>query len=303
MIKRLSALPRAARWAVLALTALVVWLFREALFGGGVFFERDIHLVWHPQVEGFVQGISAGSWPLWDPSPAFGQPLLADPGAQVLYPPTWLNLVLRPWTYYTVFAFTHVLLSGLALYALARAWKVGPGGAALAAGVWVLCGPFLSLVDLWHHFASACWIPAVFLAADRALDRRRRRDALVLGLTLAGQILAGSADMCALTVLALGGYVLATRPGAPAGRWPLDRTLLATGSLAALVAVGLTAALWWPAEYVPKRHFDATTGSLGRRMNRGSRRTMPPNSLVHQSVFQRGGNYAARLPPDVTQVS
>ena len=81
MIKHLSALPRADRWAVLALTALVVWLFREALFGGGVFFERDIHLVWHPQVEGFVQGISAGSWPLWDPSPAFGQPLLADPGA------------------------------------------------------------------------------------------------------------------------------------------------------------------------------------------------------------------------------
>ncbi len=246
LIARLSAVARADGWAVLALAALVVWLFREALFGGGVFFKRDIHLVWHPQIEGFVRAIAAGSWPLWDPSPAFGQPLLADSGAQVLYPPTWLNLILRPWTYYTLFAFTHVLLSGLALYALARAWKLAPEGAALAALVWVLCGPFLSLVDLWHHFASGCWIPAVFLAADRAFERRRPREALILGLTLAGQILAGSADMCALTILALGGYVLMTRFGGRADG-PLVRELLSTGSLALLVAAGLSAALWWPA--------------------------------------------------------
>jgi uncharacterized protein (DUF2235 family) len=60
---------------------------------------------------------------------------------------------------------------------------------------------------------------------------------------------------------------------------------------------------WWPAEYIPKRHFDSTTKTWGRRMNRGSRRTVPANSLVHESVFQRGGNYASRLPPDVKQVS
>lgn len=62
-------------------------------------------------------------------------------------------------------------------------------------------------------------------------------------------------------------------------------------------------ALWWPAEFVLKRHFDAATGTWGRRMNLGRRRTLPPNSLVHESVFQRGGNYASRLPPDVVKVS
>jgi len=60
---------------------------------------------------------------------------------------------------------------------------------------------------------------------------------------------------------------------------------------------------WWPAEYIPKRHFDSATRMWGRRMNRGRRRTMPANSLVHESVFQRGGNYASRLPSDVHPVS
>ena len=177
----MRAIPKADRLALAALALLVVALFRESILQGGVFYKRDIHLIWHPQVEGFVRAVFSGALPLWDPSPAFGQPLLADPAMQILYPPTWLNLFVRPWTYYTLFAFGHVLLSGIAFHALARCWGL-PAGAALAgASAWVLSGPFLSLVDLWHHFASAAWIPAVFLAAERAVEKRRARDALVLG--------------------------------------------------------------------------------------------------------------------------
>jgi uncharacterized protein (DUF2235 family) len=55
---------------------------------------------------------------------------------------------------------------------------------------------------------------------------------------------------------------------------------------------------WWPAEFLLKRHYDAATGNWGRQMNRGRRRTMPPKPLIHESVYQRGGDYASRLPPD-----
>ncbi len=80
-----------ADWLVRAvLVLLALRFFRQAL-AGGVFYERDIHQIWMPQVEGFVHAVAGGAPPLWDPSPAFGQPLLADPRAQVLYPPTWLN--------------------------------------------------------------------------------------------------------------------------------------------------------------------------------------------------------------------
>lgn len=238
---------RPDRWAVAALCVLVIWLFREFLFEGGVFFRRDIHLVWHPQVEGFVRTVLAGSWPLWDPSPSFGQPLLADPGAEVLYPLTWLNLILRPWIYYTVFAFSHVLLASLGLYALARHWRLSRPAALVAAGLWTVSGPLLSCLDLWHHLASACWIPIVFLAGDVAFETGRAKQGLWLGLAFAAQILAGSADMCALTLLALSAWVLVAHVRWRRELWAANRKLVLTAALAATVAASLSAGVWAPA--------------------------------------------------------
>jgi hypothetical protein len=223
------------------LLLLVLLLFREAL-AGGVFYKRDIHLIWHPEVEGFVRAIAGGSLPLWDPSPAFGQPLLADPASQALYPPTWLNLVMRPWVYYTVFALGHVLFSALAFHALARRWGLSDLAATTGAAVWALSGPFLSLVDLWHHFASASYLPAVLLAGEQAVECRRVRDVLVLGLILGLQILGGSADYCALTLATLAAWIALVRVD-----WRQPRAVLglaAGGFAALLVAVALSAGLW-----------------------------------------------------------
>ncbi len=61
--------------------------------------------------------------------------------------------------------------------------------------------------------------------------------------------------------------------------------------------------LWWPAELIAKRHYDGAHKTWERRMNLGRRRTMPAGSMVHESVFQRAGDYKARLPPGVIQVS
>jgi uncharacterized protein (DUF2235 family) len=60
---------------------------------------------------------------------------------------------------------------------------------------------------------------------------------------------------------------------------------------------------WWAAELLPKRHYDSVNQKWERRMNKGRQRTMPAASLVHESVFQRAGGYASRLPPGVVQVS
>jgi hypothetical protein len=244
-------IPRADRLAGAALLLLTVLLFRESVLGGGVFYKRDVHLIWHAQVEGFVRAVASGSPPLWDPSPAFGQPLLADPAQQVLYPPTWLNLVLPPWVDYTVYAFAHVLLSGLAFLALARRWGLSPGAALAGAAAWVLSGPFLSLVDLWHHFASASWMPAVFLAAEVAIERRRTRDVLVLGAAIGAQVLAGSADVCAMTLAALAAWVAVAH--VEWRRWRSARPLLAGGALAVAVGALLSSGLWLAALDVASR--------------------------------------------------
>ena len=59
---------------------------------------------------------------------------------------------------------------------------------------------------------------------------------------------------------------------------------------------------WHLAEYVPKRHFDFRTRTERRRMNRHRRRTIPAGSLVHASAFERGPEYAKRLPADAVRV-
>jgi uncharacterized protein (DUF2235 family) len=61
---------------------------------------------------------------------------------------------------------------------------------------------------------------------------------------------------------------------------------------------------WWNlAELIPKRHYDWAKDRWERRMNLWRRRTIPPGSLVHESAWQRGGDYASRLPKDVVKVS
>jgi hypothetical protein len=243
-------------WATAALAILVLFLFRDALFGGRVFYYRDVHQAWHPQIEAFVRAVRQGSWPLWDRFPGFGQPLLADPAAQVLYPPTWLNLVLRPWTYYTLYVAGHVAGSAIATYFLARRCRLSMLASLVTAGCWMLSGPYLSSTDLWHHFAGASWMPVVLLVATRAFDDPGWTGTIVLGLAVAGQILAGSADVCAMTLLGLAGWA-ACRMEWPPWRSAASRSVVWRAGLGVGIGLGLAAALWVPV-------VDLTLGS-GRR--------------------------------------
>ena len=77
---------RSGRLAVVTLILLAIVLFSRAVFRGEAFYERDVHLVWHAQVEAFVRAVGAGSWPVWNPFISFGQPMLANPHTQALYP-------------------------------------------------------------------------------------------------------------------------------------------------------------------------------------------------------------------------
>jgi uncharacterized protein (DUF2235 family) len=59
---------------------------------------------------------------------------------------------------------------------------------------------------------------------------------------------------------------------------------------------------WWPAEFVPKRHFDWPTHKWGWRMNLFRRRFIPNVAQIHISAYQRGEDYAKRLPGDAVRV-
>lgn len=60
---------------------------------------------------------------------------------------------------------------------------------------------------------------------------------------------------------------------------------------------------WNLAEFAIKRRFDWTSGKWGSGMNLWHRRTIPPNSLVHESAYLRSGGYSSRLPADAIRVT
>lgn len=55
---------------------------------------------------------------------------------------------------------------------------------------------------------------------------------------------------------------------------------------------------WNLAEFVPKRHYDWRRKTETHTMNLYRRRTIPPESLIHESAYQRGSEYIKRLPSD-----
>lgn len=58
---------------------------------------------------------------------------------------------------------------------------------------------------------------------------------------------------------------------------------------------------WWPAEFVPKKHWDKDSGKSQFRPNLFRRRHFPPNPLIHESAWLRGADYVRRLPADAVR--
>lgn len=273
LLARELALPSFERHTVLAalgLLALSAFLFRRAVFLGEVFFDRDIHLYWFPMMADFIACIGHGALPTWEPREGFGQPFLSQPGAQLLYPPTWLNLLLLPGLYYTVFVVGHVAFSGVGTFLLARRLGLSPLGAFAAAAIWSASGPLVSMVNLWQHFAGAAWMPWVLVAAN--VSWRPRGSPVPLAAATAAQVLAGSADMCALTgiLVACAGVVRLRTGGASVGRRLARRTLAGWA-----LALAVTAAQWLPAlELV------ANSTRAGLREDVRTHWSLPPAGLL-----------------------
>jgi Bacterial membrane protein YfhO len=228
---------------VLALEALL--LLWPAIVGGQVFFRRDVHLMWTVGSEALVRAWAEGSWPLWNPMASFGQPLLADANHQVLYPPSLLRLVMRPWTYYTLYAFGHLALGGAGAAWLARALGLRGVTAAAAGVMWMASGPLLSTIDAWNQLAGAAWMPWAVAAGLRTLGGGGWRATLGWASASALQVLAGAPEMLILAWVAAGLLAVAQVRERPRPRHLLGP--VARAAAAAALALGLSAAQWMPA--------------------------------------------------------
>jgi hypothetical protein len=248
--------------AVLVLTLCAVVPLRRVILSGHVLYERDIQLFRWGQLEAFARCMAAGSWPLWNPFEGLGQPMLANPGFQVLYPLTWLSLALAPPDYYDLYVFAHVLFAGIGASVLARRLGASARGSLLCGALFLLSGPLLSLANVWQHLAGAAWIPWVLAAGDAALARPTLARTIAWGAAVAAQMLAGSLDYVVLGAAAQA--LLALRHlDWRGGTRDAGRRLGAIAGAAA-AAVGLSAAQWVPALALVRGSWRSDLGDAGR---------------------------------------
>jgi hypothetical protein len=237
--------PALRSWlAGLALAPLLLVPFHGVLLRGEVLFERDIHSTYWGQAAAFGRCVRSGALPLFDPLGGFGQPLLANPGAQALYPWTWLALALAPERLFDLYALGHVLIAGAGARALALRLSLSPTGALAAGALYMLSGPLLSSVSLWQHLAGAALMPWVLLAGEAALATPGPRAALAWGAAATLQVFSGSLDFVMMTAAVQAALALPHALGAT--RAALAARLRSAGT-AVLLALLLSAVQWVPA--------------------------------------------------------
>jgi hypothetical protein len=225
------------------LVGLALFLLRDVLLLDRAFYERDLLWVYLPVAEAFVRTVAEGALPLRDTSTGFGQPLLANPNMQILYPPTWLHLIMSPDRAFSWLILLHILIGGAGAATLAWRWSKSRVSSFVAGAIWMTSGPVLSLVSIRHHFDGTAWTPWVLLAFDRLLEAPTMRRMFALGAVFGIQALAGSADLCIMSALLVTLRLLCEGRDLMAAR-PLHALGLSIGSL--IVSVSIAAGVWMP---------------------------------------------------------
>lgn len=211
----------------------VVWLFKDALTGAGVFYFRDITAYYFPEYTFVARALAQGVWPLWNPAADGGGPYLMG------YP---VNLLLAalgsPRAALALAPPLHVLLAACGATVLALALGYGRWGAWLAGAAYALSGSLLGQ-SFFPNFHAAAWAPWIFAVLTRhdAWPARRWTGALALlaamqASTFGGEVVLQTALLAPVLV-----------PAAFRG-WPAWRRLIPAGALAALLVAPVLLGTW-----------------------------------------------------------
>ncbi len=230
---------------ILLLPTLV--LFWELVLAGRVLFWGVPLLQFVPWYGAAVDAVQAGTWPLWNSLVGNGAPLLANYQVAPFYPPNWLHLVVDPPHAMSWLMVLHVLWAGVGMWLYGKALGLRPFARLVSALSFMLSGYLVSRLAFASIGSALPWLPWLFWAAERLVQRPGARPAALLGLCLGMQWLAGHAQTSFYSGLALGGYLLwrwliTVRHGARPERGPVRWSgtwlwLLAAG----LIGLGLAA--------------------------------------------------------------
>jgi hypothetical protein len=191
----------------------------------------------------FSHELRAGELAAWNPYVLGGVPLGATPTLGVLNPLTLPYYVLPDWLAPGYVKLVEMVFSAAMTFLFLRRLRLGRP-AALLGGLLFSSSAFMVVWTNWPHTRTAAFIPAVFWATERFMQRRRAGDAVLVVLALGGMLAGGFPAVTAFTLYTAGPYVLVRAFAEYAGQWRrvagvLAGTALAWGGAVALLAVQL----------------------------------------------------------------
>jgi len=183
-----------------AFLILFLLLFRDFFFSSRTFYERDLTLIEIPSRKLCAKLLKEGNFALWTDAHGNGQPFLANPKNAVLYPTTWLYLVLPFFTAFKLHYLIHVVIGWLGLYVLTRSYGLTRPAAFLGSSLFFFSGIYLSSFEFYNHIAALAWMPWVLFALNKNGGAKRRK--IILSSFLwALLILAGTPEVILITLL------------------------------------------------------------------------------------------------------
>lgn len=231
----------------------------------------DLLLEYYPRRLMAREMLEAGQLPLWNPYILAGTPLLADGYSGMLYPLGVLFWVLPLAQAFGWYAFLHLILAGLGVYALARCLGLRLLPGLLAAVIYQWCGFSMTWLVFPDFSPVLAWLPWIVLCVER-YERTAEGDRQPRSMALTGRLLVIAIGVllafCVLCQLQLALYA-----GVAAGvywlvRRGLSRPRALPGAGAALLAAGglallLSAAQWLPTlELLLDSQRSGVTGTL-----------------------------------------
>jgi hypothetical protein len=168
----------------------------------------DLFSEFYPRHSFAGEAIRHGMLPLWDPHQIGGLPFLATLQGGVLYPPNLLYVVLPTGFAMGALGIVHLILAGLFSFLLSREFGYGRAASWLAGLTFMLGGSTVSLIYHTNAINSCPWLPAALWCTSRLGRSGNLRWALLLGICLALQFLAGRDYTLVMTIHVVGLFAI-----------------------------------------------------------------------------------------------
>lgn len=140
--------------------------------------------------------LARGEIPLWNPHVFSGFPFVAGNQSAIFYPPNMLYLFFATPLAINLSIALHCLLASLFTYLFARYMRIARAGSVLSGVTFAYGAPYFLHIYPGHlsNLSTMVWLPLVLMGIEAFLRNGRIRYAVMSGIPLSIQVLAGHAQ-------------------------------------------------------------------------------------------------------------